>query len=168
LEYPRRPNKLHRSRRNLSAYLGTYGNFAYGNVTILYDPEVQDNTSLILQYGLFDFELFPGNKTDHFELDIFWVIPQTVQFWSSMGNNEIDRAEIQLDPRDVPYSYTKGLKFSQAPPPNTGACPTAHPPPSRTPSPTKSGVSSVRAYQILWVFFVIYMIDYFDLYDGLF
>ncbi|CAH1800503.1 unnamed protein product [Owenia fusiformis] len=154
-EYPRVPKQRHRTRRDISAYLGIYGNFAYGNVTILFDPEVPDNSSLILRYGILNFELFPGNKTDHFELDVLWFIPQTVRFWSSKGNSVIDRMEAQLDPTDDRYIYEKGLKLSDVPPPNTGEWPTAPPSVSTTPSPT-SGVNKLKIHHT-WILFLVCM-----------
>ncbi|CAH1800489.1 unnamed protein product [Owenia fusiformis] len=133
-ENPRRKVKKLRKRRQagrpLDAYTGTFGNFAYGNVTISIYPDDPDDDftgDLMLTYGQIELTLDRDEENpDKFDISILGLVEifgDQVTFWGSGPDGNIDRAEIPLDPRDGPYSYARDRMFSDAPPPNTGNCP---------------------------------------------
>ncbi|CAH1799657.1 unnamed protein product [Owenia fusiformis] len=131
-------SKKHRVRRQgerpLEDYTGTFGNFAYGNVTIALYPDDPDDAfdgDLLLIYSWIELTLDRSEENpDHFDLSLLGLIEPfefPVSFSARGPSGAIDTAEIPLDPRDGPYTYTRDLKFADAPPPDSVECPTPAP-----------------------------------------
>ncbi len=118
------PNKFHRHNPKQTQYVGTYGNFIYGNIT-LYENE-QD--TLMLKYGqlgLWELEYLgiEGKFFAHGHGDMWPVNIELIQFWSSVpGSDVIDVVELLID-MDPPV-FVRDLQMADAyPPPDPGHCP---------------------------------------------
>lgn len=101
-----------------SKYAGVYGNFAYGNLTVLYN----DTTNkLELHYGKYGRWLLHCKRGNDFAgegYDIFWARElRSVLFRNSQGQKDsVDEVVISFDNRDPPV-FQRGLKMTSAPPP---------------------------------------------------
>ena len=98
----------------LSSYEGTYGNFGYGNITVV----VNDNDTLELHYGelgLWTLEHVEGDAFyGHGQGRIWSLNIDDVQFRRS--GDTINEVELSLESRDPPV-FVRGLDMADAPPP---------------------------------------------------
>ncbi|CAH1799368.1 unnamed protein product [Owenia fusiformis] len=130
----------------LKNYTGTFGQFAYGNCTVDIYPDDGDHFliagDLMITYGWIELTLTKEENQEHtFELSVWNLYEPTqdkVVFWSSKNNSVFDRMDMSLDPADKPYTWSRDLKWADAPPPETHEC-TPPPPPKTCPTMKPSG-----------------------------
>ena len=110
----------------LEEYVGTYGNFLYGNITVYLD---NSKSTLKMSQGEFGhFDLVPGegsgtftlvgNKSPADALDIWG----TVSFRSSGNDSRIDLLVWPLMEKSNYPQFTRDLKMSDAGPPDLHSC----------------------------------------------
>jgi len=106
----------------LDQFIGVYGNFAYGNVTITFDG----NTGRLHgEYGDISVDMvhlgndwFAGRPSD-----VIWFFPPLeMTFTRNAEDNSVINVTIPIFLEIDPPVFTRGLTMDQAPPPPTCAC----------------------------------------------
>lgn len=120
-----RPQIGSQPRLPLEAYVGIYGNFGYGNVSIYLED---DDTPLQMQYGNHGyFDLSPIEGTDSFTATgnrspAYLIHIGDVHFSSSNNDDVIDRLTTPgFEPMDPP-EFIRDLQYEDAPPPSLEGC----------------------------------------------
>ena len=115
-----------REYQQLEEYAGTYGNFAYGNLTVQLDSS--PNEELVMLYGnTGNYSLIP-TETEH----VFQAQPRTqfasfydpgrVTFEMSPPGDVIDRLHIPNFEPLSPVVFIRDLTQAEAPPPSLESC----------------------------------------------
>ena len=107
------------SARPLVDYTGTYGNFAFGNMSV-----VSENGQLKIHYGKIGrWKLSPLKEKDEFVgdgYDIMWPLslPRII-FGEDKTNRKVNSLAIPKFNKESPVRFFRGLKMSDAPAPPT-------------------------------------------------
>lgn len=137
---------------------GTYGNFAYGNVTI---KSSSDKLILIfgdslanISAGYIELNTMPGSTNLNLKMsgegrEKIWPVVLQLTFTRSKPSDSFKKMIIQSFQRDSPPVFTKNLKYEDAPPPPKCPC-----------STTSSISNSLRPFSILALLFSGLMINY--------
>ena len=109
------PMKAIKDTKMFDDYIGRYGHYAYGNVTVYVD---EDTDALHMTYGPLVYVLTADDQIeDVFHgkgLDIFWFWDDTLTFMREDG--VVNVVEITFSTRVLPLFY-KDLDFNNPPPP---------------------------------------------------
>ena len=110
-------------RRALDEYVGTYGNFAFGNVTVVLDSGTGRLRGLYGDLGVVDMVNLNGDDTftATFEDPLFFFPPVELQFRRD-GTNVVDSVAIPILLPQFPPVFVRGRIMAEAPPPPTGDC----------------------------------------------
>ena len=145
------------STQELAVYVGTYGNYGFGNVTIALNNSVG---KLALTYGYGQFHLESTGKQHEFYGEgtgIVTAIRLSKLAFSSSGadGSVLDRLVIPaFESRDPPV-FMRGLKMSSVPPRPAYECALVGST-GTTPTETSGGEDSRSKLIIIFLFFLVY------------
>ncbi|CAD5120231.1 DgyrCDS8803 [Dimorphilus gyrociliatus] len=162
----KRPNKYKTMQSFPTAFSssdteGTYGNFAYGNLTIK-----SSNNQLILIYGDAQANITEGywklkttSGSTNLKLNMagegekaLWPIVMRLTLKRSRASEKFQNIVVSSFDRNNPPVFIRDLKFQDAPPPPTCPC-----------SPTSSISDSLHPFSILTLLFSGLLINYYTL-----
>ena len=110
----------------LSSYAGTYGNFAYGNLTVSVDA---DADRLVLHYGVLGhWILHPEEEPHHFVGEgqgHTWSMSLYNVAFSGINGGSAQYVELPSIDSRAPPLFERGLKAADAPDPPELECPQA-------------------------------------------
>ena len=110
-------NKIsNRSKKDTSALVGTYGNFAYGNLTVFFN----DTTEMLnMRYGERVMFEMTETSTDIYQaqgMEPLWQNTYTMTF--VVGGEDVDKVTVDFETR-MPPTFERDLNQGEAPPPQT-------------------------------------------------
>ena len=104
------------------AYVGDYGHFGYGNVTVRQEEETGNLTLRLGRTGVYELLPLEGDTFLMNSVGESWYInPGLVEFSRSQGQ-PIDQLVIPFVERLNPPVFRRGLRMSDAPPPRLDTC----------------------------------------------
>ena len=105
------------------AYVGDYGHFGYGNVTVRQEGELGNLTLRFGRTGVFELLPLEGDTFLTVSVGESWhVNPGLVEFSRSQEGQPIDELVIPLVEISNPPVFKRGLRMSDAPPPRLDTC----------------------------------------------
>ena len=111
--------QLTKSKKQFKEYTGTFGNYAYGNMTFYIDRE---SKNLFMRYGISEvayvWDLGDSAIGDMFSaqgMDIFWYDTKTAIF-NRDDDDEIASVLVTLDPL-APPTFVSDIDWNDPPPP---------------------------------------------------
>ena len=111
--------------RDISDYVGSYGHFGYGNITIAINRTSGNLQATVGRLGLYELVSAGNDSFNMNNIGKAWHMYLGVCTFSASGGGDsspIDTLLIpRLEPRRPPV-FIKGLKMSAAPPPRTDNC----------------------------------------------
>lgn len=115
-------------QKALADYAGVYGNFAMGNITVIYDNDTDDLVAYYGEIGVFILILINDeDPTNHVfavnSQDPFWFLPPVrANFLLDADNGEVTGLSVPIMLPPFPPVFIRGLDIADAPDPPTDGC----------------------------------------------